>query len=348
MSSEENIREIALSLLRDCGVLSPGDRWQSLVLRPLPGDGSQRRFWRLFRKDRSLCLLCAPESPSEAGLREARATFFIGRHLQRKGCAVPGIFGWDASSGLVIFEDLGSSSLQSIVGSSHDTAFLKDLYREVVARLVHLQFRGVEDFDPDWCWQSTCYDKKLMLEGESRYFLEAFWKGLLHEQVPAAVEKECLLLADYAARAAANVFLHRDFQSRNIMVRGAEPCFIDYQGGRLGPPGYDLASLLIDPYVCLEQDFQEEIVAYYLQVAAEHIVDTQEFLQHYTFLALQRNLQIIGAFSFLFRIRKKEFFFQYIRPSLLSAARLLRQPACGEFLSLKRMIDLSLLRLNGL
>ena len=118
-----------------------------------------------------------------------------------------------------------------------------------------MQVRGAVSFDPKWCWDTPQYDRMLMLERESGYFLQAFWQDLLGMEEPPGLQEEFFELADRAARIPAGYFLHRDFQSRNIMIHGGEACIIDFQGGRLGPLAYDLASLLIDPYVALPDDF---------------------------------------------------------------------------------------------
>ena len=89
---------------------------------------------------------------------------------------------------------------------------------------------------------------------------------------------------------------------------------LDFQGGRLGPLQYDLASLLLDPYVELEQGVQEELFAYYLARIQERIpLDAAAFREQYAFVALHRALQIIGAFAFLTRERGLTFF-QSIHP----------------------------------
>lgn len=93
----------------------------------------------------------------------------------------------------------------------------------------------------------------------------------------------------------------------------------------MGPLGYDLASLLIDPYTVLPSSLQEELIQVYLDaVMALHPVDARQFRREYIFLALQRNLQIIGAFSFLSRVRGKLFFSRFIAPALTSLVERLR------------------------
>ena len=180
-----------------------------------------------------------------------------------------------------------------------------------------MQVRGAEGFDPNWCWDTPSYDRALMLERESGYFLRAFWQDFLGREEPSGLQEEFISLADQATLIPADYFLHRDFQSRNIMLHQDEACFIDFQGGRLGPLGYDLASLLIDPYVSISIDLQDELLELYLDTLEGLIpVDRGTFKEEYLLLALQRNLQIVGAFAFLSKQRKKVFFRQFLPPAI--------------------------------
>jgi len=211
-----------------------------------------------------------------------------------------------------------------------------------VGDLAHMQVQGAEGFDPDWCWDTPRYDKSLMLDRESGYFLRAFWKGLLGQEEPSGLQEEFDFLAEKAAAIPAGFFLHRDFQSRNIMIYQNKPCFIDFQGGRLGPLGYDLASLLIDPYVALPDDFQIELLEAYLDELEKLItVDRRKFIEEYLLLALHRNLQIVGAFSFLSTERKKVFFRQYIEPALVSLNKLLDCEIFSEMQVLRKIVSRS-------
>jgi len=113
--------------------------------------------------------------------------------------------------------------------------------------------------------------------------------------------------------------LHRDFQSRNILVKDGNYYFIDFQGARFGPLPYDLASLLIDPYVNLPRALQLKLLNYYVKRLSDFIaVDAGEFLDAYTYCAINRNLQILGAFAFLSRVKGKKDFETYIPPAVSS------------------------------
>jgi aminoglycoside/choline kinase family phosphotransferase len=160
---------------------------------------------------------------------------------------------------------------------------------------------------------------------ESDYFLESFIIRYL-EMGPdtSALEGAFEHLAQTAALAGKRCFLHRDFQSRNIMVTEQGLGILDWQGARLGPPAYDLASLLIDPYAGLSGDAQHEIYSYYLELLRATLPEEADsFEESYPYLALQRNLQILGAFSFLTRSRGKSYFEAYIPGAVSTLRRIL-------------------------
>ena len=299
-----------------------------LTISRLAGDGSSRKFWRIMQADNRLCLAVAPPVADELNLSEARSARAIGLHLLQHGVNVPEQYGWDEESGLLLFEDFGDTKLHDYVMKAQESddsiEALRPYYFQVIKSLAMMQVKGADGFQTDWCWDTPVYDKNIMLERESGYFLRAFWQDYLGEKEPSGIQEEFSFLAERTALIPNNYFLHRDFQSRNIMLHHDTPCFIDFQGGRLGPLGYDLASLLIDPYVALPLDFQEELVGLYLDKLEELIpVDRRKFIEEYLLLALHRNLQIVGAFAFLTKQRKKQFFEQYLQPAVTSLKNLL-------------------------
>jgi aminoglycoside/choline kinase family phosphotransferase len=96
--------------------------------------------------------------------------------------------------------------------------------------------------------------------------------------------------------------------------------------------GYDLASLLLDPYAGLSEEEQQELFVLYLDELEKNIdIDREQFSRGYYYLALQRNLQILGAFAFLTQKRGKEFFRQYLVPASSSLVRLLCQEQGSPF-----------------
>jgi aminoglycoside/choline kinase family phosphotransferase len=120
-------------------------------------------------------------------------------------------------------------------------------------------------------------------------------------------------LAERALGNAVSGLMHRDFQSRNIMICADNPFFIDFQGARFGPIQYDLASLLTDPYVNLPASIQNRLLDYSIDRLKPLIkIDREKFIKGYQYLALTRILQSLGAFGFLSKARNKPFFEQFI------------------------------------
>ncbi|WP_310598739.1 phosphotransferase [Desulfobulbus sp.] len=307
----------------------------NVAVHELVPDGSSRRFYRLRGPDRSGVVAVLPPPHEPRGLAEAIAFAEIGRHLGRTGAPVPAIHGFDSATGLALCEDLGERRLFEQVAEQGVEDSIP-AYESAVRQLARMQVRGADGFDPVWCWDTPRYDRQLMIERESNYFLRACCTDLLGLDFDRrAVEADCARLADQAARAPAHFFLHRDFQCRNLMLTEGAVRIVDFQGGRLGPLAYDLASLLLDPYAALPEAIQDRLVAVYLEALGEELAyDPDQFRREYLLLGLQRNLQILGAFAFLSQVRGKPFFARYLEPALASLDRLLAKPGAGGYAAL--------------
>ena len=214
----------------------------------------------------------------------------------------------------MFLEDLGDDHLQHAVNSTADPAVKIKLYQAVIGQMIRMSRLGADQFDPAWTYQTPSYDRKLILEKECRYFQEAFLRDYIgYGTLNNELEPEYNLLADKALQDPLLGFMHRDFQSRNIMLKGNTVYFIDFQGGRIGPIQYDLAALLIDPYVELPLDLQNRLLDYSIKKLSEIIpLDSAKFRTCYHYCALARNLQILGAYAYLSKKAGKQQFERYI------------------------------------
>ncbi len=299
------------------------DRTGLAGLRP---DGSLRLFWRIRPPEGPSFILMANPPAEAAARRENLAYLKIGQHLRSRGLPVPEILRFDLKSGCFILEDLGETSLQQAVGRRHDPL---PLYREVVSLLFRLQTEGAVGFDPAWCCQTRRYDRTVMRRLEADYFRDAFLGRCLGLEGPwDRLEGPFDHLVECASAADSAFFLHRDFQSRNILVSGERIGILDWQGGRLGPLGYDLAGLAIDPYVDLPAAQREGILRLYLDLLGDrHPAWVAPFERSFPYLAILRNLQILGAYGFLATVRGKSWFRAYIPRALASLQKLLEHQA---------------------
>lgn len=288
----------------------------------LAGDGSDRKWHRLSFGDRRLIVadhgIRMPGKPLAYPASEAAAFVRIGSHLFKKGISVPRIYDHDEFSGLVFVADLGDENLQARVDRAADEQEIIDCYRLVIDALIPMWVRGSEGFDPAWTCQTPAYDRQLILERECRYFVETFLNGYLDMGIDYdALAPEFEKLADLATVDAVIGFMHRDLQSKNIMIAHERPFFIDFQGGRMGPIQYDLASLLNDPYVDLSENTRDILLSYCMdKLGQARPVNRESFTSGFYFCGIARLLQALGAFGFLTRVKAKPAFAIYMPVAL--------------------------------
>jgi aminoglycoside/choline kinase family phosphotransferase len=317
---------------RETGIAGPYG-WEKLH-----GDGSTRVFFRITSKKHKVILIWCPTG-GDFYPNENDSYVYIGRHLLQKGIAVPKILGYLRPEGFILLEDLGSVHLQEAVQTGEQNVHF--LYRQAVELLLAIQMTATDDLDLSQCFDTPLYDPSFIIERELKYFYQNFVVGGLGLDMDwRDLEQDFLILAGRAgAGAAGSFFLHRDFQSRNIMVRKGKLHLIDFQGARLGPPQYDLASLLLDPYVQLPAALEDQLLNDYSRQFSERSgVSSQEFLGKYPHVALCRNLQILAAFAFLSRVRGRTHFARYIPPAWERLRLLLTEPACTDYRVLAELV----------
>jgi len=133
--------------------------------------------------------------------------------------------------------------------------------------------------------------------------------------------------------------MHRDLQSRNIMRKENQFYLIDFQGARQGPLQYDLASLLIDPYVELPDAIQSRLLEDCSQKVVQRTgVAADDFRQTYWYCCLTRNLQMLGAFGYLTSVMQKGQFEGYIPAAVKCLANRLSGELGAEFPGLKELV----------
>jgi aminoglycoside/choline kinase family phosphotransferase len=124
------------------------------------------------------------------------------------------------------------------------------------------------------------------------------------------------------------------------MVHRGRLWLIDFQGMRFGPPAYDLAALLIDPYVMLPADFQEELTSLYWSAAQQFFgMSRRAFREQLLAVRLCRNMQVLGAYGFLGETKGKKEFLQYIPGAWHQLLLLLNSPNGSRYPQLKRLIS---------
>ncbi len=322
-----------------------GNASEAIKTERLKGDGSDRRWSRITTPEGNI-ICCEHSIRSDFSTGEAESMLRIGTHLQNKGIPTSPILTGDPVSGLVFVKDAGNTHLADLANTLPEDE-VEALYQNVLDTLIRFSQKGIQGFNDAWCWQTPAYDKEMILTMECRYFMDAFIAGYLGmNEDPKQYQAAFDHIANNALDGALPGLMHRDFQSRNIMVQQDEdasgaftPIIIDFQGARKGPMQYDIASLLIDPYAGLTNALQDRLLVYTTRaLEAQDIATGNKFHTSYTFCAIARNLQMLGAFGKLSKLGKPGFE-EHIPRALATLENRLKGLNEPKLSQLKRLVE---------
>jgi aminoglycoside/choline kinase family phosphotransferase len=281
-------------------------------IQPLQGElgGSGRKIIRLSRGNESAIGILY-------GVREENAAFLaFSRHFRRHGLAVPEIYAEDLDHGAYLEEDLGDTTLFDFLSLNRSgesvPSQVMQIYRKVVAELPRFQIEAGRDLDYSVCYPRGSFDRQ-SINWDINYFKYYFLRLAAIPFNEQALEDDFDRLTDFLLEAPGDYFLYRDFQSRNVMLREAQPSFVDYQGGRKGALQYDIASLLFDAKADLPPELRQELLDAYLDALSTHIkLDREAFLRYYYAFVYVRIMQALGAYGFRGFYERKAHFLQSV------------------------------------
>jgi len=302
-------------------------RWE---VTPVDSAASQRIFLRLTEKSGKghSFILVLWDSKDEDWAR----FLSIQEELSKRIPFLPQIFASDAVLGLILEEDFGEQTLkQHIESMTGDRAALKKTYRRVLDTLTEWQSLEREA-SPTIASRAMDYNAFMW---ESGYFAIHCVVGLCGcgSMLGISWETGRRACAEATARLP-RTFLHRDFQSENILLHGKEIRFVDFQGARLGPPGYDVASLLLDPYIgALDEETVRDLFGYYASLPLHPSCDQHDFY----LCAAQRLMQALGAYSNLSINKGKTWYRQFVPVAITRLQRVMRM--LPEYGAIARVVE---------
>src|SRR5205814_1241156 len=288
-------------------VHAPADR-----VEPLQGElgGSGRKIIRLANeKSRAIGILY--------GVREENVAFLsFSKHFRKRGLPVAEIYGEDLEHGAYLEEDLGDCTLFEFLSKNRSGSEIAppvvEAYKKSVTVLPRFQVQAGKDLDYSVCYPCPSFDRQ-SITWDLNYFKYYFLRLAGIPFSESALENDFGRLTDFLLSADCDYFLYRDFQSRNIMLPGGEPYFVDYQGGRKGALQYDIASLLYDAKADLPPELRQQLLDYYLEALAQHVkIGREEFLRHYYGYVYVRIMQALGAYGFRGFYERKAHFLQSV------------------------------------
>lgn len=271
--------------------------------------GSVRGFYRIKQNGKSVILMISD------GMDQDYDRFvIIGRFLAENNFQTPKILAFNADEYTILVEDLGNETLYELVQRNGVQApETERLYRMAIDELIDFQVRGLDLFRQRSAPILRTFDKSY-LRWESAYFCDNFlgaYCGVSSEersQFNATFDSLAILTATYP-----KVLIHRDFQSQNLLLHDGRICFVDFQGARFGSLGYDIMSLLNDPYTALSLELRMKLEHYFReQISLKMTLDSVDLEEMMIVSGLQRSLQALGAYGFLALTQGKRHYLNFI------------------------------------
>lgn len=289
--------------------------------RYLAGDGSSRVYFQGLNSAGTSIVIMKLDSIDQDLLDKDDYPFIgIDRFLEDSGFRVPKILGIVKELGIILLEDFGALTLEDKVReSNNDTYSFIEYYSGIFPVLKDFILLPKKQYQ---LWQKLKFDET-KLHQEFNFFLTKYvslaldipLSGSFGEQIQSEISLICRKLADQS-----DYFCHRDFHSRNLMWIESEKRLgiIDFQDARLGPPHYDLISLLYDPYVPLNYENRDQIFNEFIQYCQNKIPEKTKniMVDLKNEMIIQRLTKALGSFGYLALEMERGDYLKYQIPTL--------------------------------
>lgn len=259
-----------------------------LVLNPIDGDAGFRHYYRIEGQPGFL----AVHAP--VATEDSRQFCNVAGWLRKHGVRAPEVYAVDFEQGFLLVEDLGAVQLQLQLNDSSVAGY----YAEASSMLLHMQSSPIDN------GVFPVYNAELLLAELTLFkdwYVTQYLKLSLTQRESECIDEVFKLLIE-RAQAEAQVVVHRDFHSRNLLVLhdGSLAC-IDFQDAVIGPLTYDLVSLLKDCYVKWDASLVEQwALSYGAMAHSAGLLEAKseaEFLGDFHWMGLQRHLKVLGIFA---------------------------------------------------
>lgn len=286
-------------------------------------DASFRKYYRLRKDDKTALLM-------DSSLEKESLNAFLAVHkkLTDADVGVSNIYIKDLELGYLILEDFGSTHYLDVLNEGN----FQTLYTKAINTILKMQKADVSDL--------PLYDKAFLhkeMDLMQEWYLEKLLNKPLTRQEQNLISTTLDSISKVVLEQPQGVFVHRDFHSRNIMLRDdKELGIIDYQDAMNGAITYDLVSLLKDCYIAYDRDTIKKLVLEFRDKKAISVDDTT-MIKWFDFMGLQRHIKVLGIFSRLYLRDSKDGYLKDIPLTLKyvldTSARYDETKELGEFLN---------------
>jgi hypothetical protein len=302
----------------------------SLDIAPASADASFRRYFRIAAnqggaKGRDYIVMDAPPAHEDC-----RPFIAVAKLFGDTGVHVPQVLAADLEQGFLLLTDLGSTTYLSALNA--DTA--RELYLASNDALIRIQQASRPGLLPEY--DRALLTRELMLFPE--WYVAKHLGATLSDEQAATLHTvfERLLVNNLAQP---QVYVHRDWHSRNLMVSDPNPGILDFQDAVYGPITYDLASIYRDAYIQWDEEHQLDwVIRYWEKARAARLPvreDFGDFWRDFEWMGAQRHIKVLGIFARLYHRDGKD---GYLKDMPLVMAYL--RKVCERYIELKPLFYL--------
>lgn len=292
-------------------------------IRPASADASFRRYFRVTDRNTGKTFVVMDAPPDK---EDCKPFIHITQLLRSVSVNAPDIITMDLAQGFLLLDDLGDRQyLDYLDDNSSD-----DLYHDALIALINMQ--RIQNHLPPYDKQRL-HDEMGLFEP---WYLNKHLGITLDDEQKTVINSIYDLLIE-SAQEQPQVFVHRDYHSRNLMLLDEDnPGVIDYQDAVIGPVTYDLVSLFKDCYIEWPRDKVEHWLDKYLRSTAIDLpVDRRRFIRWFDLMGVQRHLKVLGIFA---RLNYRDGKSQYLNDLPLTLKYVI--DTCSQYDELKPLLDL--------
>ena len=301
----------------------------SFEIFQLAGDASARRYFRVVSGEESWVLMVWEPFKNDGSY----PFLSVRDHFAKHSVQVPQVAGLDPATGLVLLEDLGDLTLERKFWENQSHSAAMPYYRLTIDELIKMHYPATFDRNDCTAFKMSFDVEKLLWE--MNYGRDHLLVGLCQAKLSELEKKEiekvflkvCSTLNDEP-----KFIAHRDYHSRNVMLKLGKARIIDFQDARLGSVQYDLVSLLRDSYVNMDEAMGRELIGYYLDRRREYARGSghgledpslERFMRIFEIQTVQRCFKACGSFSSFYNLRSDTRYLKYLPSTLQTVKRAL-------------------------
>ncbi len=286
----------------------------------LAGDASARKYFRVIYEQDTYVLMSW--EPFDA---DKYPFINVLRHFESSGVNVPKIKKIGAEHGLLLLEDLGDLTLERKFWESANQEYSWDYYKKSLDEIIKIHTTATLSPKPTIAKEIMFDTAKFLweLNYAREHLIEGVLKFQLKDKVAADLQKAFTDIAERLHNEP-KVICHRDYHSRNLMIKLDEVYVIDFQDARLGPIQYDLVSLLKDSYVDINDDYADKMLNYYFDntpFMQDRKLSKEQFNVIYELQSVQRCFKACGSFASFMNTRNDRRYAKYLNGTLKRVMR---------------------------